>query len=286
MAPDNLGDFLSNVDRGRRDFLRKIIAGAAFTPPLIASFSLEGPSITAAQANPSNQCTNQTPVTKFFTFADAQYQNNFTGILRAADIAPGTDLAGGGNPSLNFTGGANAGGSTWLTALTDDPFESDLCLLQMSDDVLFHTFNNTKGSGLLAFYNQATRKGLVLILFNAGNSDLLQLAVVDQLGKLTNIKTISLGSGVGENVWYRLSLEVSNPGGGTIFVTGQVARHTVPTMPGSPTLPPFATLDFSGPLPTGLDPAGNIGLVARAVSAVVDLSVTNFSAMGFETDLP
>jgi len=284
MAPDNLGDFFSNVDRGRRDFLRKIIAGAAFTPPLIASFSLEGPSITAAQANAANQCANQsTPQVIFTDFSGTEYQDKFQGILRPSDINPGTDLAGGGRPSLNFTGGANAAGSTWLTQLKENTLPGELCLVQMSADVLFHAYNNTKGAGLLAFRNQATGKGLVLIVFDAGNSDLLQLAVVDQVGKLTNLKTISLGAGIGENVWYRLILEVSNPDLDPITVTGKVFRHTVPTNPNSPLGTQVdGNLEFSGPLPIGLDPTGDIGLVARAVSAVADLSVTNFTATGFE----
>src|SRR5262245_15408751 len=283
MAPDNPEDFLSNVDRERRDFLRKIIAGAAFTPPLIASFSLGGPSITAAQADPSNQCTNQPFVSIFTDFNPPSDYQNFQGILRPNDINPGLDLGGTNHTALNFTGGANAAGSTWLTQV-EGPFPEP-CLLRMSADVLFHTYDNTKGAGLLAFRSQTTGKGLVLILFNAGNSDLLHLAVVDQLGKLTNLKPISHGGGIGENVWYNLALEVSDPGLDPISVTGKVFRHTIPTNPNSPLGTQVGgNLEFSGPPPVGLDPSGHVGLVARAVSTVVNLSVTNFAATAFEAD--
>jgi len=59
MAPE---DVLSNVDEGRRDFLKKVITGTTFALPLMASFSMEGLSINPAEAAPSYYfCPNQTP---------------------------------------------------------------------------------------------------------------------------------------------------------------------------------------------------------------------------------
>ena len=63
-----------------------------------------------------------------------------------------------------------------------------------------------------------------------------------------------------------------------VTVTGSVTRHSVATNPNSALLPPpFGTLEFNGPLPSGVDSSGEVGLVARAVNAVVDLSVTNYT---------
>ena len=288
MAPDDIEKFLHNFDRGRRDFLRKILAGAAFAPPLMASFSLDGPAITAAEAGVSNQCVgNQTPTTQCFNFSDGEYQANFRGILRAADLNPGTDLAGGGHPSLNFTGGAGPAGSTWLTVLDDEPPIFEDCQLSLHADVLFHKYNNTKGAGLLALFNEKPgKKGLALLVYDAGNSDVLQLCTVDQAGNVVALKTISLGAGIGENAWYRLTMEVTDPSV-NVNVTGTVSRHMVPTNPDSPVTTQIGgTLSFSGPLPSGVDPSGEVGLVARAISALVDLSVTNFCVTGFELSEP
>lgn len=54
MAP-NREEVVESVSPSRRDFLRKLIAGAAFAPPLIASFSMDGLSIAAAGPGVSNQ---------------------------------------------------------------------------------------------------------------------------------------------------------------------------------------------------------------------------------------
>jgi hypothetical protein len=54
VAPER-EEVLKSVDRGRREFLRTVIAGAAFAPPLIMSFSMDGLSVDPAQAQISNQ---------------------------------------------------------------------------------------------------------------------------------------------------------------------------------------------------------------------------------------
>jgi hypothetical protein len=279
MAPDDLKGFLDNFDPGRRNFLRKIIAGAAFAPPLVASFSLEGPSITPAEGA-VNQCSNQTTTVEFFDFHDNEYQDNFHGVLRPNDITPGTDLAGGGHPSLNFAGSAGSGGSTWLTVFNaTTPLPEDACQLTLSADILIRRFNNSKGGGLLALFNEAVgKKGLALFVFDAGNSDVLQLVTVDQTGTPAVLKSVSLGGGILENVWYRVTMDVTDTSEPTVTVTGSVTRHSVATNPNSPLLPPpIGTLVFTGPLPSGVGPTGEVGLVARAVNAVVDLSITNYT---------
>jgi hypothetical protein len=52
MASKPLGDdILKGLDPGRRDFFKKIVAGTAFTVPLMASFSMEGLSVNAAESD-------------------------------------------------------------------------------------------------------------------------------------------------------------------------------------------------------------------------------------------
>src|SRR5262249_39016773 len=156
--------------------------------------------------------------------------------LRGADINSGTDLAGGGRPSLNFTGNAGSGGSTWLTLFeSDTSLPEDACRLTLSADILFHTFNNSKAAGLLALFNEAAvNKGLALLVFNNGNTDTLRLVTVDQAGKVVVLDSVSLGNGIKENVWYRLTMDILDSTEPTVTVTGNVFRHTTPTNPNSP----------------------------------------------------
>jgi hypothetical protein len=103
--------------------------------------------------------------------------------------------------------------------------------VSLSADVLIHTYNNKKGAGLLALYNEASgKKGLALTLYDAGNTDTLVLATVDQAGKLATLKTVSLGAAIAENAWYRVSMDVS-VGAGQVSVVGTVFRHETPTDP-------------------------------------------------------
>jgi hypothetical protein len=61
MAPER-EEVLRGIGQSRRDFLRGVIAGAAFAPPLVVSFSMNGLSLHASQAVASNQlvCSNIT----------------------------------------------------------------------------------------------------------------------------------------------------------------------------------------------------------------------------------
>ena len=120
-----------------------------------------------------------------------------------------------GHQALNFTGNAGAAGDTWITVYDPAPNPPPVTFgsVSLSADVLIHTFNNKKGAGLLALYNEApSKKGLALTLYDAGNTDTLVLATVDQAGKLVTLKTVSLGAGIAENVWYRVSMDVAVDG--------------------------------------------------------------------------
>src|SRR5262245_53845088 len=119
-------------------------------------------------------------------FSDSQYTACFTDVRRGADInddnAP--DLGGTGHTALNFTGGAGPAGDTWLTKFTPNG-GTRICLgagiIVVEADTLIHTFNNTKGAGVMALLDPAPGgNGLALILYNQGNSDALQLATIDQ----------------------------------------------------------------------------------------------------------
>ena len=102
-----------------------------------------------------------------------------------------------------------------------------------------------------------------------------------QNGVLTVLKTMSLGSAIGQDQWYRLTMDVAVIGL-AVTVTGTVHRHATPGNPNSPLGTqvggPFT---FSGTLGSGslagVDDTGEVGIVASSVNAVVDSSVTNFS---------
>ena len=142
------------------------------------------------------------------TFDDNQYTSCFTDVRRGPDInddgAP--DLGGTGHTALNFTGGAGPAGDTWLTKFTPNG-GTQICDatapggIVLFADVLIHTFNNTKGAGLVALLDSVPGgKGLALILYDQGNSDALQLATIDPAtGQLTKLTSVSLGAGIAEN---------------------------------------------------------------------------------------
>src|SRR5215813_9301849 len=150
-------------------------------------------------------------------FSDSQYTACFTDVRRGLDInddnAP--DLGGTGHTALNFTGGAGPAGDTWVTKFTPNG-GTRICALGglntvLLADVLIHTFNNTKGAGLMALLDPVPGgKALALILYDQGNSDALQLATIDPAtGQLTKVKSVSLGAGIAENAWYRLRMVVN-----------------------------------------------------------------------------
>jgi Na+/H+ antiporter NhaD/arsenite permease-like protein len=96
-------------------------------------------------------------------------------------------------------------------------------------------------------------------------------------GAFTALTTVSLGSNITENIWFRLTMDVTVTGA-NVTVTGKVFRHATPTDPASALGAQVGgTLTFNGARPAGIDATGEIGMVAAAVSAVVDSSVTNFT---------
>src|SRR5262245_40077706 len=223
----------------------------------------------------------------FLNFSDSQYTACFTDVRRGADInddgAP--DLGGTGHTALNFTGGAGPAGDTWLTKLTPNG-ATLICdaaagpgVMVLQADVLIHTFNNTKGAGVVALLDSAPGgKGLAVILYDQGNSDALQLATIDPAtGKLTKLTSVSLGGGIAENAWYNLNTMVI-ASGDQLSVGAQVFRHVTPTDPNSPPDGQVGPqLLFQGGLNAlGLEASGEVGIAASAFSTNVNSSVTNF----------
>src|SRR5262245_9389559 len=118
---------------------------------LVATLGFTGPAWATVCAFPLN-------------FTDSQYTTCFTDVRRGSDInddsAP--DLGGTGHTALNFTGGAGPAGDTWLTKYTPDgglQIFDGRAVICMSADVLIHTYNNTKGAGLVSLLNFAPSEG-------------------------------------------------------------------------------------------------------------------------------
>ena len=209
---------------------------------------------------------------------------DFRDVRRPNDINIGPDLGGTTHQALNFTGTTGAAGDTWITVYDPAPNPPPVTFgsVSLSVDVLIHTFNNKKGAGLLALYNEApSKKGLALTLYSAGNTDTLVLATVDQAGKLVTLKTVSLGAAITENVWFRVSMDVTVEAG-LVSVVGTVFRHGTPTDPNSALGTQVGVpLTFSGTLGdgalVGVDPTGEVGILAAAVSTANSSSVTNIT---------
>jgi hypothetical protein len=220
-----------------------------------------------------------------FNFELGQYPECFRDVVRGGGINnDAVDFGGTGHTSLNITGTGGAGGRTWVTVVDNEPGTPEADLVYASGticaDVLIQQFNNRKGAGVVALYNQdPAKKGLALIITTAGNTDTLVLGTLagDANGAFTPITSVPLGSAVTENSWYRVVMGV-NVDGPSPVITGQAYRHLVPSDPNSGIAAIGAELNFSpATLPTGVDPQGEEGIIGWAVSAPVNSSVTNFS---------
>lgn len=215
----------------------------------------------------------------------SRYPECFREVQRGGGITPGMDLGLTGHTSLNITGSAGAGGATWLTVVDQAPGDSAGDNIYGSEflcaDILIQRFDNTKGAGVVAFLNEGVgKKGLALILYNAGNTDRLVLATVEghpsQAGKVAIVKSLALGGLIQENTWYRVLLTAVVDGPPQIM--GQVFKHEVGTDPNSAISQVGGTLVYTPEsLPAGVDALGQNALIGSAFSAVMNASVTNFS---------
>jgi hypothetical protein len=206
---------------------------------------------------------------------------DFRDVRRPADINVGPDVCGTGNSAINLTGSTGSAGDTWITVYdttpADDAVQNTFGSVSLSADVIIRPFNNRKGAGLLALFNEGTgKKGLALLIYDAGNTDTLVLGTVSKAnGTFTVLTKVALASRIQECAWYRLTMDVAVDGG--VTVTGNVFKHVTPTSPNSAVDGLVGTLSFTGPLPAGVDTTGEVGIVGSAFSAVLDSSVTNFT---------
>ena len=235
------------------------------------------------------------------TFASAaDYDNNtvqttgfFRDVLNGDLIVRGLDVGGTGNTALNFTGTDNNSPVLGRTTLYDtDPSTAAPTLftgnLTASADILIGEFNNAKGAGILTLFTEGgTNTGLALFLTDNGNSDTVQIRLVEQTGTNTsNLSSVALGIGIAEDLWYRLLLTLTLSGS-NFTLTGQVFSHTIGTDPNSLLGAQIGTtLTYNGVLGSGLSNPYEVGLVARGVSAVVNTSVTNFDINGSNNSTP
>jgi hypothetical protein len=215
-------------------------------------------------------------------FSGNTYSRCFRDLLRGNDITARRDLGNAQYTSLNVTG-ASSGSvqTTWLTVYNARSADPTLGALTLCADLLVVPFDNTKGPGVVALFNEGEgNKGLALFIHDAGNTDNLLLATVDgdlaQKGKLTTLASVSLHGGISGKTWYRLVMTV-DPASPT--VTGKVFKHIVPTNPNSALGAQVGdTLTYQpSALPAGVTSSGENGILGSAISAVLNVSVTNFT---------
>jgi len=95
--------------------------------------------------------------------------------------------------------------------------------------------------------------------------------------RFATLTSAGLGSGIQENVWYRVTMVVIVTAA-NVSVTGKVFKHKIRTdLTSDVDGQVGTTLTFSGARPAGVDATGEVGIVASAASAAVDSSVANFA---------
>lgn len=249
------------------------------------------------------------------TFGATDYDNAavqtfgyFRDIATGSLINRGLDLGGaasaactastcsnpGTNTALNFTGSdTNASPLGRVTLYDTTPIDGTVKNMfsgnmSMSADILISRYNDGKGAGLVTMFNEGAGKtGLALFLQSAGNTDGYSIRLEQQTGvgdgfNVANLANSGLGSGILEDTWYRLTLDLAFTGA-DFTVTGKVYGHATASNPNSALGSQIgSTLIYTdtSPWTTGLSDPYEIGLVARGVSAVVDTSVTNFDFAG------
>jgi len=246
------------------------------------------------------------PSTFDLDFGGDTYARCFRNLLRGDEMVAGLDV-GRAEPkhtALNVKGTSGSTPTTWLSvydATPTDPTPGPTFGAQtLCADVLIVPFNNTKGAGLVALLNEGPgKRGLALVIYEAGNSDTLFLAAMDgdptpkgkkgktTLGKMTTLGSVPLverlpqgglnpQGGISGKRWYRLVMTVDPA---TPTITGKVFRHSTPTDPNSVLGTQVGkTLTYSpAALPDGVTSPGENGIVASSISAVLSVSVTNFS---------
>ncbi len=219
-----------------------------------------------------------------FDFSGDTYLRCFRDLQRGGEITAGQDLGPTKHTSLNMKGTATTTPTTWLTVYDATPASpaagSTVGAQTLCADVLIVPFNNAKGGGVVALLNEGVgKKGLALAIHEAGNTDTLFLATVDgdpaKKGKLTTLKRVSLQGGISRTSWYRLIMTVDPAN--TPAVTGKVFTHSTPTDPNSALGAQVGSTLMYPALPAGVTSSGENGILGSGISAVLNVSVTNFT---------
>lgn len=253
--------------------------------PWAAAVLVVGVAIIARAGQSAAECNIPTGLFRF-DFADAaQYPACFRDIVPGTGISADQDVGDTGHSALNITGSAGGADRTWLT-LVDQARETPDADNVYGSGVLcadvINPFDSDKGAGVVTLFNERKgQRGLALMLYSAGNTGRLVLATVEGdpalTGKLEWLTSVSLGSLIRPNQWYRIVLTVLVDGPRP-QIRGQVLRHHKPRDPNSDVQPIGSTLDYTpASLPDGVQRLGQSGVLGHAQLAVVNSSVTNFT---------
>jgi len=88
MAPEEVERILGRFDPGRREFIKKVLLGAAYAVPVVASFSMDGLTVREAIAQGNLACANVT-ITSPNTEADLVISKSGP----PGPVSPGSDIA-------------------------------------------------------------------------------------------------------------------------------------------------------------------------------------------------
>jgi hypothetical protein len=170
--------------------------------------------------------------------------------------------------------------------------------LCIQGDVLTSPYNNAKGAGLVGLLGTEGGKGLFALLVNNGNTDKLTINTIDPgTGKIAALGSVSLGSSIHQNVWYRVvafaTLSACDGAGaslceiasgeiasGDLLITATVYAHETPTNPDSELVTPaLGMVEITRSLSElGINAEGFVGMAGWAKSSPVNSSITNFRA--------
>jgi hypothetical protein len=207
-------------------------------------------------------------------------QPTFREVRRADGIGfnNGTDVCGGTNHwGFSLTGSAGAAGDNWIAVLdgapNDDTPTSLFGDVTVRADVLIRPFNNSKGGGVLARFNQ-DHKGLALTISNAGNTDRLLLGTVSAGSPaFTTLASANLNGQINQCAWYQVNLYVGNQQ--STFAWGTVWSHVDPSNPNSSLDDVLGSVEIPA-APDGILATGEIGFFGRATLAVEDTTIANW----------
>jgi hypothetical protein len=226
---------------------------------------------------------------------DGDYSNGtpptgglFRDVVNGQSINRGLDNFGGILTALNFNNGTK--GVRGLTVLDTNPTTGAATMIDgnvtLSVDFA-QAGTNANLPGLVALFNEGVgKKGLALVISEAGNTDTLELHSVPQSADLTSstrLAYVSLKDGISDGVWYRLVMDVA-VANGSLTVTGQVFSHANPAGPVGAQIGP--TLKYTGTLAkAGVTATGEAGLIFDVGAQTSKASFVNFT-LGSATPTP